>query len=100
MIGTASPGPWVIQDNAGHGIHIYSAGGAFGGGKHVAKVSNSAGVDIRANAKLIVAAPAMLDALRDIAAFQDSPANRDLTFSEAVARMAAIALSAIAKAGA
>jgi hypothetical protein len=58
-----SDGPWAIQDNAAHGVHIYSEGGMFGGGKHVARVSNSAGVDMLANARLIAAAPSMLDAL-------------------------------------
>lgn len=97
MIGTASPGPWVIQDNAGHGIHIYSAGGAFGGGKHVAKVSNSAGVDIRANAKMIVAAPDLLAALTaltiaaEAAGWDVEPENRSALDN---------ARAAIAKAGA
>jgi hypothetical protein len=61
-----TPGPWVIQDNAAHGIHIYSNGGPFGGGLHVARVSNSAGIGYdgqEANARLIAAAPDMLAAL-------------------------------------
>lgn len=58
-----TPGPWVIQDNAAFGVHIYGPGG-LGGGKHLARVSNSAGVDARANARLIAAAPDMLAALK------------------------------------
>jgi len=56
-------GPWVIQDNAAFGVHIYGPGG-LGGGKHLARVSNSAGVDVMANARLIAAAPNMLAALK------------------------------------
>jgi len=65
-MGVHTPGPWVIQDNAAHGIHIYGPGGPFGGGKHLARASNSAGVDVLANARLIAAAPAMLTALHDL----------------------------------
>jgi hypothetical protein len=63
-----TPGPWVIQDNAAAGIHIYSNGGAFGGGLHVARVSNSAGIGYagqEANARLIASAPDMARELAD-----------------------------------
>ena len=44
------------------------------------------------------AAPAMLAAMRMIAQFPDNPEHRDLTFSQAVACMAALASAAIARA--
>jgi hypothetical protein len=72
-----SPGPWVIQDNAAHGVHIYSAGGCFGGGSHICRVSFGAvRVDaepgaserqMRANALLMASAPELLEALKQIA---------------------------------
>lgn len=70
-----SAGPWVVQDNAALGVHIYSKGGCFGGGSHVCRVSFTAvrsdaaepGASerqLRANACLIAAAPDMLEALK------------------------------------
>ena len=49
-----------------------------------------------ANARLIAAAPDLLEALRDIAAVSSDPGNRDMTFSEAVAHMTEVARAAIA----
>jgi hypothetical protein len=69
-----SAGPWVIQDNAAHGVHIYSAGGCFGGGFHLARLSRPGVLvaaapgeserQLRANAHLMSAAPELLAALK------------------------------------
>ena len=62
-----TPGPWVLQDNAGFGVYVYGAGGAFGGGVQVAKVQASVRADVQtANAHLIAAAPDLLAALREM----------------------------------
>jgi len=93
-----SAGPWVIQDNAAHGVHIYSAGGCFGGGFHLARLSRPGVLvaaapgeserQLRANARLMSAAPELLAVLRKVVAGVDEHEGWQMASTIAEARAA------------
>lgn len=65
----------------------------------IATLHGFAGTDAQEyNGRLIAAAPDMLAALAKIATFTRDPANKDMTFSEAVSAMTEIARDAYTQA--
>ena len=82
---THTPGPWYSQPTAGHEMHGQSAIASEANGKTVAIA-----YDGRADARLLAAAPEMLEALRAMVArapFIDQSVTEDgLANCEALAR--------------
>jgi hypothetical protein len=100
----STPGPWFVSGvrfrmNGSEWIAVNRYNEALKRDDNVACIGYDPRTgDGQVDARLIAAAPTMLEALELIADFPSASGNRDMTFSEAVSEMAHIAFAAIAAA--